>query len=172
MDNMNGIVQYFLGKLSSASPFLSRSNDLQQCTLPVPVSASTARTYLKSLTIEVESNSPAYDRDLFNHWIIIWVLARDATSIIFPLRRRGDTLVSDLDIDHVVPLKEAWVSGARYWTDDEREDFANDLSCPQMDPLDSYVCTYVRAWVTVKHYYDLSVDQDEYDALTDYLADC
>lgn len=41
-----------------------------------------------------------------------------------------------------------------------------------MPPLDSYKCTYVRAWVTVKHYYDLTIDSAEKTALTSYLADC
>lgn len=41
-------------------------------------------------------------------------------------------LASDLDIDHVVPLKEAWVSGARDWTAARREAFANDLTRPQL----------------------------------------
>ncbi|PBK61148.1 hypothetical protein ARMSODRAFT_897162 [Armillaria solidipes] len=181
--------------------------------LPTPVSAATARTYLKALTIEVESNSPAYERDFFHTWIIIsgkcdtreTVLARDAISIVqasdcsatsgswvSPYDGVPTTLPSDLDIDHLVPLKEAWVSGARTWTAAQREAFANDVTRPQlvavtdnlneakgdkdpaewMVPLQSYVCTYVRAWVTVKHYYALSVDQAEYDALTDYLADC
>ena len=36
----------------------------------------------------------------------------------------------------------------------------------------AYVCTYVRAWVQVKYYYDLSVDSAEKSALTSYLANC
>lgn len=39
-------------------------------------------------------------------------------------------------------------------------------------PLDSYVCTYVQAWVQVKQYYKLSVDSAEKDAIAGYLADC
>ncbi len=31
----------------------------------------------------------------------------------------------DLDIDHIVPLKWAWVHGANKWTDEQRERFAN-----------------------------------------------
>lgn len=34
--------------------------------------------------------------------------------------------------DHLVPLKEAWISGARLWTDAQRESFANDLTRPQV----------------------------------------
>jgi len=55
--------------------------------LPTPVSAATARSYLASctplskhgayyliyfmpiVTVEAESNTPAYDRNLFKHWI-------------------------------------------------------------------------------------------------------
>ncbi|KAG6828874.1 hypothetical protein H0H92_006483 [Tricholoma furcatifolium] len=39
-------------------------------------------------------------------------------------------------------------------------------------PLESYVCTYVRAWVTVKHYYSLTVDSAEKTALEGYLDNC
>ncbi|KAF8989806.1 hypothetical protein BDZ89DRAFT_1087354, partial [Hymenopellis radicata] len=121
--------------------------------LPTPVSASTARTYLKELTIAAESNSPAYDRDLFHTWITIegtcntreYVLKRDAISItlnsdctaasgswVSPYDNVATTLASDLDIDHIVPLKEAWVSGARSWTSAQREAFANDVTRPQL----------------------------------------
>jgi hypothetical protein len=31
-----------------------------------------------------------------------------------------------------VPLKEAWISGARSWTAAQREAFANDLTRPQL----------------------------------------
>jgi hypothetical protein len=36
----------------------------------------------------------------------------------------------------------------------------------------AYRCTYVRAWVQVKYYYDLSVDSAEKSPLTGYLASC
>ena len=39
-------------------------------------------------------------------------------------------------------------------------------------PLSSFVCTYVRAWVTVKYYYSLTIDPAEKTALTNYLANC
>ena len=102
------------------------------------------------------------------------------------------TAASDLDIDHLVPRAEAWDSGASQWTTSERQAFANDVTRPQLlavtdnvnqskgdqDPATwvpsrtAYVCTYVRAWVQVKYYYDLSVDSAEKSALTSYLANC
>lgn len=39
---------------------------------------------------------------------------------------------ADVDIDHLVPLKEAWVSGAYSWTTARRRAFANDLDRPQL----------------------------------------
>ncbi|KAF9466707.1 hypothetical protein BDZ94DRAFT_1250572 [Collybia nuda] len=181
--------------------------------LPTPVTAATARTYLAALTVAAESNSPAYDRTLFKTWDIIsgtcdtreTVLKRDGTNVVTssacaatsgnwvsPYDGVATTLASDLDIDHLVPLKEAWVSGARLWTNAQREAFANDLTRPQLvavtdnlnqskgdkdpaewvPPLVSYRCTYVRAYVQVKHFYNLSVDSAEKAALTSYLAAC
>ena len=89
-------------------------------------------------------------------------------------------------------MKEAWVSGASSWTAAKREEFANDLIRPQLlavdassnrskgskdvakwvPPLSSYVCTYVRAFVQVKHYYGLSVDSAEKSAIETHLNAC
>jgi hypothetical protein len=38
--------------------------------LPDPVSVATAKTYLAALTVAVDSNVPAYSRDLFKTWDI------------------------------------------------------------------------------------------------------
>ena len=141
-------------------PIVSRRGNL-----PTPVSVATASTYLSQLTVEAESNSPAYDRDLFNHWITIsgtcntreTVLKRDGSGVVTSSACASTsgswysdydgvtfTVASELDIDHLVPLvslspetdtrkhalrpsqKEAWVSGARTWTDARREQFANE----------------------------------------------
>lgn len=36
-----------------------------------------------------------------------------------------------LDIDHMVPLAEAWDSGAHAWSDERRQAYANDLTAPR-----------------------------------------
>jgi hypothetical protein len=180
--------------------------------LPTPVSAATARTYLASLTVATEDRT-GYNRDLFPHWITQsgacntreTVLKRDGTNVVTDSACASTsgswysvydgatwTAASDLDIDHLVPLAEAWDSGADGWTTSRRQAFANDLTRPQLiavtdnvnqakgdqDPATwmpsrtAYRCTYVRAWVQVKYYYDLSVDTAEKNALTNYLASC
>lgn len=181
--------------------------------LPNPVSADTARKFLGQLPVGKESNSPPYNRALFPHWHIVSgncntreiVLKRDGKNVVTdsscaaisgqwvsPYDNVATTIADDLDIDHLVPLKEAWVSGARSWTTAQREVFANDLTMPQliavtdnlnqekgdqdpaewMPPVVSFHCTYVRAWVTVKQHYNLSVDLAEKSALQGFLADC
>ncbi|MGV9990131.1 HNH endonuclease family protein [Streptomyces sp. NPDC003374] len=180
--------------------------------LPTPVSAATARGYLAQLTVASE-NRTGYDRDLFPHWITVsgacntreTVLKRDGTNVVTdsscaatsgswysPYDGATWTAASDLDIDHLVPLAEAWDSGAGKWTTSRRQAFANDLTRPQLiavtdnvnqakgdqDPAtwmpsrSAYRCTYVRAWVQVKYYYGLSVDSAEKSALQGYLANC
>ncbi|WP_406097366.1 HNH endonuclease family protein [Streptomyces sp. NBC_01013] len=184
-----------------------------QAAMPTPVSAATARTYLGELTVQAEGSSTGYSRDKFPHWITQSgacntrevVLKRDGTNVSqdsscaavsgsWYSQYDGATwtAASDLDIDHMVPLAEAWRSGASSWTTAQRQAYANDLTRPQLiavtdnvnqskgdqDPATwlpsrtAYKCTYVRAWVHVKHYYGLSVDSAEKSALQSVLNGC
>ena len=94
-----------------------------------------------------------------------------------------------IQIDHVVPLAEAWVSGARRWSRDRREVFANDLgellavdgptNAAKGDddpaawrPRKGYQCTYARRWIAVKTRYHLAVDAPERSALQQMLTFC
>jgi hypothetical protein len=100
---------------------------------------------------------------------------------------------SSFDIDHMVPLKEAWDSGAWNWNNDQRKKFANDLdksffliavtassnrSKSDRDPAEwmptsvSYRCEYARIWVKIKRAWDLSVDPAENTFLKRTLAKC
>ncbi|MCX4810756.1 HNH endonuclease family protein [Streptomyces sp. NBC_01239] len=203
------ILAAFTGLIASVALFNSPT---ASAALPTPVSAATARTYLASLTVATEVRT-GYERDLFPTWDTIsgtcntreWILKRDGTNVVTnsactatsgswysPYDGATWTAASDVDIDHLVPLAEAWDSGARNWSTAQRESFANDVTRPQLlavtdnvnqskgdqDPatwmpsLTSYRCTYVRAWVQVKYYYNLSVDSAEKTALTNYLASC
>ena len=94
-----------------------------------------------------------------------------------------------IQIDHIVPLAEAWVSGARQWSRDRREVFANDLdellavdgptNMSKSDddpaawrPRQGYQCTYARHWISVKARYGLAVDPSEKAALRQLLGHC
>lgn len=180
---------------------------------PTPVSAATARTYLDQLTVGAEGSSSGYSRDKFPHWSTQSgtcntrevVLKRDgrnvvqnaacaATSGTWYSEFDGATwsAASDVDIDHVVPLAEAWRSGANSWTTSRRQGFANDLARPQLiavtdnvnqakgdkDPAEwlppraSYHCVYTRMWVQVKHHYGMTVDAAEKTAIHSVLRNC
>jgi hypothetical protein len=184
-----------------------------QATPPNIPSYSTAVTRLASLTVAAESHGSTYDRDLFPHWITIsgacntreQVLKRDGTDVVTnsscastsgswysPYDGASWSAASDLDIDHMVPLAEAWASGAWSWTTAQRQTYANDLGGPELwavtdnvnqsksdkdpaewqPPLASFDCTYARAWIQVKYYYDLSVDSAERSALSGMLGSC
>jgi hypothetical protein len=97
-----------------------------------------------------------------------------------------------VDIDHLVPLANAWRSGAAAWTTDKREDFANDLDDPQLvavsassnrskgdqDPstwkpkATSEWCKYAEDWVTVKTVWKLTVTAAEKSALEQMVETC
>ncbi|KAK1177948.1 HNH endonuclease family protein [Streptomyces sp. NBS 14/10] len=181
--------------------------------LPEPPTAEEARAELDELTVAPEDDAPGYSRSRFPHWITQHgtcdtrevVLQRDGTDVtqddqcraasghwVSPYDGVAVDAAAQLDIDHVVPLKEAWRSGASEWSTKDRRAFANDLTHSQLiavsarsnrakgdkDParwrpdLDSYHCTYARAWVSVKFEYGLTANQEEHDALVSMLDTC
>jgi hypothetical protein len=175
--------------------------------------AATARSELATLTVAAWTHTTTYQRSLFPTWDTIsgtcdtreTVLKRDGSNVVTnsacqatsgtwhsPYDGATWTAASDLDIDHVVTLKNAWISGAWAWTTSKRESFANDLSDPQliavtdnvneskgdkspdawMPPLASYRCTYVRMWVRVKYVWNLTVTSAERSSLSSTLSGC
>lgn len=180
---------------------------------PTPPSASTAATQLAGLTVKTEGSTSGYSRDKFPHWHTVsgtcdtrdQVLKRDGTGVTVDSKCEPTggrwysvydaTWVTDdssIDIDHIVPLAEAWRSGANAWTTAKREKFANDLSVAQLiavtassnrskgdsdpaawkPPNTSVHCIYAREWIWVKHTYNLSLQSAEKTALQKMLATC
>jgi hypothetical protein len=167
------------------------------------------------LRIEAE-HVGGYERKLFRHWVdedgdgcdtrreVLIAESLDPVQIGASCSISGGrwfsiydnvetTDASKFDIDHMVPLKEAWDSGAWNWNADQRKAFANDLDQPffliavtgssnskkgaddpaeWMPPNASYHCEYVRIWIEIKRAWDLSVDQAEHDYLAQKLASC
>lgn len=178
---------------------------------PGTPSKSTAQSQLNALTVQTEGSMTGYSRDKFPHWISQGngcdtrqvVLQRDADyySGTCPVTAGkwysyydGVTLYnpSDLDIDHVVALAEAWRSGASSWTTDKREDFANDLSGTQLiavsastnrskgdqdpstwqPPRSGAACGYAKWWISTKYKWNLNLQSSEKTALQSMLNSC
>lgn len=176
-------------------------------------SKSSATSQLNSLTVASSGSGSGYDRDLFPHWSTYsgscntreYVLQRDGVNVVTasncaatsgtwysPFDGATWTAASDVDIDHMVPLKNAWISGASSWSTSKRQAFANDLSTPQLwavtdnvnqsksdrspdswkPPLTSFYCTYARSWIAVKYSWDLTITSAEKSALEDMLDRC
>jgi hypothetical protein len=176
-------------------------------------SASAAQSQLNSLTVQAEGSMSGYSRDLFPHWITIsgtcnareTVLQRDGDDVVVdsscaatsgswfsPYDGITETAASDIDIDHVVALAEAWRSGASSWSTSRRQDFANSLSTPQLvavtdnsnsaksdhDPTawqpsqTSFHCTYARMWIGTKYQWNLTLQSSEKTALQNMLNTC
>lgn len=100
-------------------------------------------------------------------------------------------LASRFEVDHMVPLAEAWASGARAWDAGRREAYANDLADSRtliavsktsnraksdQDPAEwlplYYRCRYIRNWVAIKLRWGLSVDPAEQGAIVSEAATC
>ena len=99
----------------------------------------------------------------------------------------------DLDIDHLVPLKNAHLSGGWRWDAEMREEYANDLSDPdhliavtaganrskgakgpeEWGPPDlDYWCQYATDWTEVKARWELTMTKIEAEIVMDMLGTC
>jgi len=177
------------------------------------VDADRARSLLDELTVAEWGSMSGYSRDRFAHWderdgcdVRERVLRRDGEDVTVdeescevgegtwhsPFDGERFTDPDDVDIDHMVPLANAWRTGASEWDDEQRSDFANDLDRPQLtavsatsnrakgdqDPSEwkpperGYWCQYAHDWVVVKHHWELSVTDPERAALEDMLRTC
>ena len=174
----------------------------------------TALAVLSTITVQNEYKT-GYSRSLFKHWIdangngcdtreeVLIVESQSKAQVdaygckviegdwLSPYDNVMHTNPSELDIDHMIPLKEAWDSGAWNWTSAQRQTFANDLSDPRAliavtagqnrsksdrDPSNwiptqkSYICTYLSEWVAIKAHWYLSMDQSEFGRIKNLLT--
>ena len=155
------------------------------------------------LRVEAEHRS-GYDRDaVFGGWLYSGgmstrerVLAAERLADGSWHSAYDNVTVADaskLDIDHLVPLAEAWESGGYAWTAARWRRFGNDLDDPRSliavtastnrskgagDPADwlppraQYRCRYTADWVAVKARWELSVDRREQAALELVFGSC
>lgn len=103
---------------------------------------------------------------------------------------RGTSTSQAIQIDHIVPVSDAWQKGAREWNDEKRSNFYNDpLNLLAVDgpintqkgdgdaatwlpPHKSYRCLYIARQIAVKNKYALWVTQAEHDAMGRVLDTC
>jgi hypothetical protein len=168
---------------------------------------------LAELVVTAESFGSSYKRSSFRHWIDADsngcdtrrdVLAAESSKRVSCRTLTGGawlsafdnaktTNASGFDVDHMVPLKEAWESGAHSWDSATRTSFANDLAYEHsliavsaksnrsksdrdpnnwMPPASSFHCQYVGRWIAVKYRWSLSVDTAEKSFLESRVASC
>ena len=190
--------------IGNGTPAATRSSSKQD--------SKTATARLAKLTVARPGSMSGYSREKFPHWrstgencdVRDSVLKRDGKNV----KTSGCNVVAGtwtsvydgkvldsptkVDIDHMVPLANAWRSGASAWTTAKREDFANDLDDPQLvavsqtsnrakgdqDPSTwkpserSNWCEYSEDWIAVKTRWKLTVTTVEKAALADMLETC
>lgn len=178
--------------------------------VPLPLAAA-----IDLLPSAIESRE-GYQRSSFKHWVdadrdgcstrmeVLIAESRNAPTIEAGCKivagewfsyYDGVTLTAPggLDIDHMVPLAEAWDSGASAWTAARREAYANDLGADRslvavtartnrskadqdpadwQPPLADAHCTYAADWVATKLRWQLAVDEREHAALVEVAAGC
>jgi hypothetical protein len=166
---------------------------------------------LGRLTVAVEDTGAHYDRAAWGDWI---GQGKSCDTRAIVLQHQGTDVQSgasckigtgkwtsaydglvvtnarELDIDHIVPVKEANRSGARGWSAEQRSKFYNDSanlvavsatsnrSKGDSDPghwrppLRTYWCDYAKGYAAIKVRYQLTVDQDEKSAISQMLGTC
>ena len=174
--------------------------------------AGDARAALDRLKVAKSGSMRGYSREKFPHWastgdncdVRDTVLKRDGTKVkVSGCNVVAGTWVSaydglkltdpaKVDIDHMVPLANAWRSGAGAWTTDKRGEFANDIENPQLIAVSAAAnrskgdqdpstwkpertgawCQYAEDWIAVKAQWKLTVTTAEKSALADMLEKC
>ena len=168
---------------------------------------------LRPLIAERDRGLPAYDRDHFAGWIDSdedcvdtrhEILQAEAAS--FSMSAEGCAVASgewfdlytnrtftdprDLDVDHVVALADAWVSGAWAWADELLDRFANDFGnlnaiaagenrsksargpAGYSPSAPAAACDYLVQYATVKIRWGLSITPQDFEVVATGLADC
>jgi hypothetical protein len=166
----------------------------------------------------IPADLPAYDRKDWPHWddddkdcqntraevLIVESYATvsfkagkactvDAGEWFDPYTAQTFYRASELDIDHMIPLKNAHLSGAHTWTREQRRAFANDMQHPEhliavdaganrskgargpeawKPPAEDHWCDYATHWVQIKWRWQLSVTPAEYATLAHMIETC
>ena len=187
-------------------------------TQPPEQSAITSGTVYMPDIASVPANIPSYSRSQWSHWsdddgdcqdarheVLI---AESFSNVSFkgsktcqvntgqwydPFTGTTVFVAGDLDVDHMVPLQNAHISGGWHWNAATKKAFANDLSdadhliavtasanrskgsrSPDQwkPPNQAYWCEYAKDWSRIKYNWGLTVTTAEYSALQSMLSTC
>jgi|GEM_PF-676839 len=200
---------------SSVRPVMRDGQEDRTASRRVVFSATPNREALLD-EIETDAVAASYDRSSFGGWAdqdgdckstrhemlselsvgqVQW--SRDSCRVVRgrwtdSYTGRTFTSASDVDIDHLVPLKWAWDHGAHSWSDEKRRQFANDRSnlfvvessvnnekssqgpTSWLPPNARFQCQYVTRFAQVVLKYDLALESDEeasFGALAESLCE-
>ncbi len=200
---------------SSVRPVMRDGQEDRTASRRVVFSATPNREALLD-EIETDAVAASYDRSSFGGWAdqdgdckstrhemlselsvgqIQW--SRDSCRVVRgrwtdSYTGRTFTSASDVDIDHLVPLKWAWDHGAHSWSDEKRQQFANDRlnlfvvessvntekssqgPMSWLPPNARFRCQYVTRFAQVVLKYDLALESDEeasFGALVESLCE-
>ena len=183
-----------------------------------PAATNDALTALNQLEVKGRAAKTGYSRAQFPHWsdpdrngcdARNDTLKRDLTNITYKVGTRDCKVVggqlldpfsgksltfsstkSNIDIDHLVALSNAWQTGAAYFDKAKRTQIANDpLNLLAVDaklnrqkgdgdaatwlpPAKSFRCEYVAAQIAVKVKYSLWLTAPEKSAMSKVLESC
>jgi len=189
---------------------------------PRPPSVEDTLPMLEGLAVAPSGSMAGYSREAFPHWsseaasygwtepdgscdVRDAALIRDGEGVeidddcsitagtwLDPYTGQTLTDSSEVDIDHVVPLANAWRSRASSagWSTADREAYANDpkvlLSADDAanqtkgdkgpeawkPPNRDYWCEYSRRWIWIKSSWQLTINPAEKTALNELLTTC
>ena len=168
--------------------------------------------------VEISSDIPEYNRDDWPHWTDYNKDCQDTRQEVLieeslePVVYKSDDACSvasgkwygaytdqfyydpsELDIDHLIPLKNAHISGGYQWDKYMKDEFANQLLSPdnliavsasanrskgargpdEWKPDNKgYWCEYAYDWIRVKYLWNLTVTNSEWNALLEMIETC
>ena len=189
-----------------------------QAPVTPPPTTTAPTTTLVTTVAPIPAGIPEYDRSDWRHWIDEdgdcqdarqeVLIAESLVEVTFETDRQCRVETGrwygtftgvyvddpgDLDIDHIVPLKNAHLSGAWAWNPAMKEEYANYLENPDhliavasranrskgargpeewMPSNQDYWCQYTTDWAEIKAWWELTMTDAEAEAVVEMLQRC
>ena len=187
-------------------------------TQELPTAAPPPAVSLAITVAPIPADIPAYSRSHWKHWTDDdgdcqdarqeALLSESLVAVTFESERKCRVATGrwygafagvyveapgDLDIDHLVPLKNAHDSGGWAWSAERKQEYANHLGDPDhliavtkganrskgakgpeewRPPDEGYWCQYATDWTEVKMEWGLTMTQRETEAVIEMLDTC